>query len=116
MRIEIKKIRVRPVIGVFDWEKSTRQDLLLTVKIDYDGTKAAKTDHIDDTLDYYTLTEDIIEKVEASRFELLEALAEFILDIIMERPLAQRAEIEIDKLAPLRKYAESVAVTAWRER
>lgn len=116
MIITLKKIRVRPVIGVFQWEKECRQDLLITAKIEYDGSKAAKSDNIDDTVNYFALAEEIVEKVEASQFELVEKLVDFILEIIMSRDIVTRAEVEIDKLAPLRRIAECVSVTGVAER
>ena len=41
-----------------------------------DIEKAAKTDHIDDTLNYKAVAKRLIAFIEASEFELLETLAE----------------------------------------
>ena len=41
-----------------------------------DIEKAAKTDHIDDTLNYKAVAKRLIAFIEASEFELLEPLAE----------------------------------------
>ena len=47
-------------------------------------SKAAKSDNIDDALSYKTVAKRLIEFVQQSEFELVEALAEKICSIVMD--------------------------------
>jgi len=49
-----------------------------------DISKAAKSDNIDDTLSYKSVAKRLIEFVENSEYELVEALAEEICKIVRE--------------------------------
>ena len=115
MQIHIKNLRLRTIIGIFPWEQQTKQDIVINVIIDFDGSKAAHSDQIADTLDYKTLTKRIICHVEQNSFALIEALVEQLLDMIMEYEQANHARVEIDKPGALR-FADSVSVSSSRER
>ena len=110
MIIKIKKLRLRTIVGTNDWEREKLQDVIINVKVEFDGSKAADTDSIDDTVNYKMIKTRIIETVEKSRFHLLEKLVSHILHVIMEDDRVQRAEVEVDKPHALR-FAESVSVS-----
>lgn len=107
--IRITNLRLRTVIGVYDWEQDCKQDVLANIKIDFDATKACESDAIEDTIDYRALTERIIKEVEASTFSLLEKLAKRILDIIIENPQVKETAVRVDKPSALH-FADSVSV------
>ncbi|MBD3288049.1 dihydroneopterin aldolase [candidate division KSB1 bacterium] len=109
MIVRIKNLRLRTIIGIFDWERENKQDVVLNIEYEFDGTKAANSDDIEDTVDYKTLTKRIISEVEASQFYLLEKLANHVLEIIMDNEKVQRAFVEIDKPQALR-FADSVSI------
>ncbi len=115
MIIRIKKLRLRTIVGTNDWERERLQDVVITVEMEFDGSRAAETDSIDDTVNYRTIKKRIIEAVENSRFHLLEKLADHVLQIIMEDDRVQRAEVEVDKPHALR-FAESVSVSCSAEK
>ncbi len=115
MRIRIKDLRLRAIIGCNDWEREKKQDITINVVMDVESEKAAETDDIADCTDYRDITKEIIEAVEASEFFLLERLAGFILDIVMKRPAVTSASVEVDKPHALRfSRSVSVEVTASR--
>jgi dihydroneopterin aldolase len=80
----IRELQVETVIGIYDWERKVRQMISLDIDMATDIHKAATTDNIDDTLSYKTVAKRLIEFVEQSDFELVEALAEKICAIIIE--------------------------------
>jgi|TARA_B110000977_G_scaffold154462_1_gene196312 dihydroneopterin aldolase len=80
----IRELQIETVIGIYDWERKVRQMISLDIDMATDIHKAATTDHIDDTLSYKTVAMHLIEYVEQSEFELVEALAEKICAIIIE--------------------------------
>ena len=80
----IHDLQIETVIGIYDWERKIRQTISLDLEMATDIGKAAKSDSIDDALSYKTVAKRLIDFVEASEFELVEALAEKICSIILE--------------------------------
>ena len=115
MIIKIENLRLRTIIGIYDWEKENRQDLVINVTIDFDGRKAAESDNIEDTLDYKAINKKIISFVETNDFNLLERVAGGICDIVFEEPAVRWASVKVEKPGALR-FADSVSVTEARER
>ena len=80
--IYIKDLRVQTIIGIFGWEREVRQEVSIDLEISFDCNKAAKTDSIEDTIDYKKITKSIIKFVEESSFQLQESLAEGIAKLV----------------------------------
>jgi|TARA_Y100000310_G_scaffold198916_2_gene198897 dihydroneopterin aldolase len=81
--IYIHELQVETVIGIYDWERTVKQLVSLDLEMAADIAKAAKSDHIDDTLNYKAVAKRLIAFIEASEFELLETLAEKIASIVL---------------------------------
>jgi dihydroneopterin aldolase len=80
----IHDLQIETVIGIYDWERKIRQTISLEIEMATDISKAARSDNIEDTLSYKTVAKRLIEFVQQSEFELVEALAEKICSIVME--------------------------------
>lgn len=78
----IHDLQIETVIGIYDWERKIRQTISLEIEMATDIGKAAKSDNIEDTLSYKDVAKRLIEFVEQSEYELVEALAEEICNII----------------------------------
>ena len=53
--IYIKDLRVKTIIGIFDWERKVKQEVSIDLEFPFDCKKAAATDSIEDTVDYNCL-------------------------------------------------------------
>ena len=82
--IYIKDLRVKTIIGIFDWERKTKQEVSIDMEFPFDCKKAAKTDSIEDTIDYKTICKAVIKFVEESSFQLQESLAEGIASLVKD--------------------------------
>jgi len=82
--IYLNDLRVDAVIGIYDWERRTRQRLILDIEIGVDIRAAAGTDNIEDTLNYKAVAKRVIAFVSDSRFQLVETLAENVAGIILQ--------------------------------
>lgn len=82
--IYLKDLRIDTIIGVYDWERRTRQTIILDIEIGTDISKAARSDDISDTLNYKAVAKRLISFVENSEFQLVETLAEHIADILLK--------------------------------
>ena len=108
-KICITNLRLRTIIGVYDWEKKKKQGVIINVTLEYDAKRAAKSDKIKDTLDYKEINKSIIRLVEQSKCELLERLAGQVLDLVLSFKGVRSATVKIDKPGALR-FADSVSV------
>ena len=79
----LSQLKVDTVIGIYDWERRIRQTVAIDLEMATDIAKAAKTDSIEDTLDYKSVAKRIISFVENSEFQLVETLAEKICEIVL---------------------------------
>ncbi|MDQ7090748.1 MAG: dihydroneopterin aldolase [Methylococcales bacterium] len=75
-------LEIKTIIGIYDWERETKQTVILNIEMAFDITQAAKSDDITDTLDYKAVSKRIISFVETSQFFLVEKLIEEIARII----------------------------------
>lgn len=81
--IYLRELRVAAVIGIYEWEQRIRQTLVIDLEMGADTRAAAATDSIAQTLNYKAVAERVTAFVEATRFQLIETLAERIADILM---------------------------------
>ena len=115
MIIRVKDLRLRPIVGVNEWERKVRQDVVINLAIEPRTESSAESDELSETSDYKAIAKRIIESVEKTEFQLLERLAGHILDLVFEDPTVGRAAVEIDKPHALR-FADSVSVELERSR
>ena len=80
----IRDLQVETIIGIYDWERKIKQTISIDLDMATDIKKAANTDNIDDTLSYKTVAKRLISFIEASNYELVEALAEQICMIVRD--------------------------------
>ncbi|MCP3690365.1 MAG: dihydroneopterin aldolase [Gammaproteobacteria bacterium] len=80
----IRDLQVETVIGIYDWERKIKQVISIDLDMAADIRQAASSDNIDDTLSYKTVARRLVEFIEQSEYELVEALAERICSIVRE--------------------------------
>ena len=81
--IYLSDLRIDTTIGIYDWERRTRQTVVLDIEMGADISKAAASDKIEDTLDYKAVAKRVMAFVGESEFGLVETLAERIADILL---------------------------------
>ncbi|MCW4151065.1 dihydroneopterin triphosphate 2'-epimerase [Halomonas sp. 18H] len=108
--IRIKNLRLRTFIGIKEDEIRNRQDVVINAVIRYRADNAVAFNHIEQALNYRTITKQVISHVEDNRFELLERLTREVLDLIMSFDQVLTSQVEVDKPHALR-FADSVSIT-----
>ena len=98
----IHDLQIETVIGIYDWERKIRQTISLDIEMATDISKAAKSDDIEDTLSYKTVAKRLIEFVQQSEFELVEALAEKICSIVIEEFAVPWIKLTLNKPGAVR--------------
>jgi dihydroneopterin aldolase len=74
----LSDLRVQTVIGIFEWERRIRQTVAIDLEMAHDLRAAARSDSIEDCLDYKAVAKRVIALVEESEFHLVEALADAV--------------------------------------
>ena len=112
-RIHIRDLSVHCIIGINAEERVEKQEVVINLTLHADLAEAARTDRIEDTVDYKSVKNEVRKAVEASGFFLLERLAEQVAEIALRPRLVQRVDVSVDKPGALR-FTRSVAVEMTR--
>ena len=113
-KIHIRDLLIRCIVGIFDWEREKKQDVLINITLYADLKTACQTDRIEDTVDYKAIKQKVVNMVESSSYMLVERLAERVAEICLENPQVQQVRVLVDKTGALR-YARSVGIEIVRE-
>lgn len=113
MLIRIKSLEIPAIIGIYEEERTQPQPVVINAEITYKEGQNFSHDTLENAIDYEALTEDITQLVTESRFQLLENLAQAILDLMMDDSRIAQAQVEIDKPKALQALnVQSVSVMA----
>ena len=114
-KIFIHALKTEAIIGIFDWERQVKQTVIVDVEISADIAKAALSDSIHDTINYKRIAKRVLAFVEASKFHLVETLAEHIAMLILEDFGIAWVRISLSKPGAIRN-SRDVGVTLDRDR
>ncbi len=81
--IFIRDLRVETIIGIYDWERTSRQTVSLDLEMGADIRVAAQTDDIEHTPSYKDVAKRLTDFIANSEFFLVETMAEQIADIVL---------------------------------
>ena len=98
----LRDLRIDTVIGIYDWERRTRQTLVFDLEMSADIARAAATDAIEDTLNYKAVAKRLIEFVGESDVQLVETLAERCAQIIREEFGVRWVRLTLNKQGAVR--------------
>lgn len=111
--VYLHDLKIETIIGIFDWEREIKQTVTLDLDMAADVAKAAKTDAIEDTLDYKAVAKRLIDFVSHSEFKLVETLAEHVADIVLNEFSVNWVRLRVNKPGAVR-YAGDVGVVIER--
>lgn len=96
-RIFITNLQVETIIGIYDWERTTRQRVVLDLEMSADVARAARAEDVETTLNYKSLSDQLVKFIENSEFQLVETLAERITEIIRHDFSVQWVKLTLHK-------------------
>lgn len=90
-------LEVETVIGIYDWERTIKQKIILDLEMAHDIKQAAATDDIRYALDYKTVSDRIVSLVENSEYFLVETLIEKIAECLLQEFHIPWVKIRLNK-------------------
>ncbi|MBN2370453.1 MAG: dihydroneopterin aldolase [Vicinamibacteria bacterium] len=114
-RILIRDLQLRCIIGVEEFERREKQDVVIQIALAGDFRRAARSDDFADAADYRAIKKRVVALVEASRFRLVEALAEAVAAACLEDERLAEVTVLVEKPGSLR-FARTVGVEMTRQR
>ena len=100
--IFLRELKIDTLIGVYEWEKRVPQTLQFDLEIALPSSRACQTDNINDALNYADIVRHIQEVLGSRHFNLLEALAEHIAQILLNDFKAPWVKVSVAKLQAIR--------------
>ncbi len=104
--VYIRGLRVDTVIGVYDWEREVKQTLVLDLEMAADIGPAGRSDDVADALDYAAVASRLKAVVEESRCQLLETLAESLVEMLQREFSLSWLRLQIAKPGAVRDADE----------
>jgi dihydroneopterin aldolase len=83
MTIELRGILLHGFHGVLEHERAVGQRFLVDVELDLESEQAARSDLIEEAVDYRTVVSRVREVSDARAYHLLEALSAAIADALL---------------------------------
>lgn len=116
-RITLTGLRAHGRHGVYDFEREQGQDFVVDVRLDLNLSLAAASDDVADTVHYGELASALVAVLTGEPVNLLERLADRLLDVCLADPRVAAAEVTVHKpQAPIPHEFADVSVTLRRER
>jgi dihydroneopterin aldolase len=101
-KIFIHALKTETIVGIFDWERQVKQSVVMDIEFSADIAKAARSDSIDDTLNYKGVAKRVLAFVDESSFHLVETLAENVAMLILEEFGVSWVSITLSKPGAIR--------------
>lgn len=113
--IFLHDLRIKTIVGIWEWERRIRQTVSIDLEMGADIRKAARTDRIEDALDYKQIAKRVQQFVEDSSYQLVETLAENIATVVLNEFDVPWIAVRVNKPGAIRG-SRDVGVIIRRER
>ena len=108
-KIIIKDLTGRGIIGINEWERTARQEIVMNITLFADLSRAAKSDSLAVSPNYRTIAKALLAHAERSERFTVEALAEDLAAICLKEEGVERVIVRVEKPGALR-FSTSVGV------
>ena len=116
-RLAVRGLAIHGHHGVFEHERRDGQEFVIDLVLGVDTGTAARSDDLQDTVDYGTLVEEVRTAVTDDPVDLIETLAQRIADVCLRNALVETVEVTVHKPhAPIEATFDDVALTINRSR
>ncbi len=100
--IALTGLKISCIIGIFDWERKQKQDVVIDMRFPANIRRAARRDKIENTIDYKKIAKITIAYVERSEFQLIETLAERLARLLLTQFKLGEISLKVSKPGAVR--------------
>lgn len=100
--IFIDDLRITTRVGIYPREQALPQGIEINLRIGRSTTIASQSDEIDDTIDYAKVVNCLRDELAKQHFNLLEKMAEYIAELILQRFAADWVQVSVAKVGIVR--------------
>lgn len=111
LTIHLDRIHILASVGIHAHEKIDKQPLYVSVVLTLNDENCSETDAISDTCDYSEVAQIILDLVDKQHYNLIETLACFIRNTLLEQKRIQQVVVTIEKPRAV-PFAENTKVIA----
>ncbi len=108
-KIIIKNLKVYGIIGIYEHERTTPQNILINLTLYTNTRRAAKTDDLADCVNYDALSQKVRTHTENAKRLTVEALAEDIASLCLMEKGVKKVRVCVEKPDAL-DFVENVGV------
>ena len=113
--IHLRRVEIQCVLGMYPAERTKNRPVCMDISLACSTRKAAKSDKLQDTLDYESIEAEAVAVAKKGRFQLVEALAESVAAVCLKHPQVRAVRVVVDKPGAL-PLTQSVAVEIFRHK
>jgi len=114
-RVLIEGLAIDTIIGVYEWEQSIKQRLVIDLELAWDNAPAGASDALVDALDYAEVCAAVTDLVQGQARQLIERVAEEVAEVIIRQFDVAQVCVKVAKPGAV-PSAKCVAVMIERRR
>ncbi|MBC9131019.1 dihydroneopterin aldolase [Frischella sp. Ac48] len=114
-RVFIEGLSIITTIGVYEWEKSIKQKLILDIEMAWDNRIAGLSDDVNDCLNYAQISQAIIDYLQHHQFNLIESVAENVAALLIDHYFTPWVRVKVSKPTAVAS-ARNVAIMIERQK
>lgn len=107
--VMIRDLSARGIIGINDWEREKKQEILINIMLYGDLLQAGRSDRIEDCINYRTVAKKVLSHAETAERYTVEALAADLAKLCLEEQGVKKVRVRVEKPGAVR-FAASVGV------
>jgi len=93
----IHDLTIETIIGILAHERTKKQPVILDLTLFFDFTEAAQSDDFNKTIDYADVTENLINYVSDTHYQLIEKLADQICHFLLNQYPIDKIQLTLTK-------------------
>jgi 7,8-dihydroneopterin aldolase/epimerase/oxygenase len=113
--IHLRRMQVNCVLGVHPSERVQKRVVWLDISLECDTRPAARTDELNDALNYELIEAEVVALAKKARYRLVESLAALVAEACLDYPQVQSVRVVVEKPGAL-PLTQSVAVEIVRRK
>ena len=98
----LRDFRLQMIIGIYEWERKVPQTVQLDLEIGLPHSRACQTDDVADSINYADVAQRIRDTIGQRDFNLVEALAEHVAQVVLTEFGSPWIKVCVTKLAVVR--------------